>query len=199
MYRIEAAAAARDTPPRSLAMPATSASPAIPAVASPLPIATFAWRIAAPIDLVINVVINASIAAWLYRSLPDVPAVTGHSIAGMAVPMTGILATLTTLSGHWNAIRERRAGRVAPAISTETRWLGRGIGDALATGLVAGGTAWLVARWLATPLAAATLPYPLAVAAIGGYAGLLGYVLHGRAVVRGGRTGLTHAPTLGRG
>ena len=159
--------------------------------ASPEPtrpaIQQLAWRVFAPIDLAINVVINGGIAWWLFAARPAVPLTGPAGLTAMVLPMTLILATVTTFCGFFNAVRERRSGRATPPLSRSAPWALRAVAEAVATGL----GAWLVATALALGLAAAapaaTLGPVAAVLAITMIAGLLGFLLHGRAVSRGGR------------
>jgi hypothetical protein len=105
----------------------------------------------------------------------------------MALPMTAILATATTLFGFWNAVRERRAGRATPPLSRDARWVPRACAEALAAGASAGIVA-VVAAWGLGRVAPDLCVGPVgAVLAIGGYAAVLAFWLHGRAVERGGR------------
>jgi hypothetical protein len=159
--------------------------PARPA-GSPPPIARLAWRVFAPLDAAINVAINAPIAWWLFGGRDEIPLVGPFGLTLMALPMTLILATATTWFGLWNAVRERRAGRASPAIAADVPWMARACVEALVTGVVA----WLLAiaaAWLLGRVIPDLRVGPVgAVLAIAGYAGLLAFVLHGRAVVRGG-------------
>lgn len=150
------------------------------------PIGWLAWRIFAPLDLVINAVINGVIAWWLFGGRAEVPLTGPGGLTMMALPMSFILATVTTFCGFWNAVRERRAGRATPPLATGARWTLRAAGEALVTGAVT----WLGAVAVAAGIArvaptAATGPVG-AVAAITLLAAALGFVLHGRAVERGG-------------
>lgn len=185
-------AAPRDDPD----MPDDDRTRTAQAASAPLPVDRFAWRVAAPLDFVINLAINGGIAAWLFRGSPRVPLTSGLSVASMVVPMSFLLCAITTLFGWWNAVRERRSGRVTPPLPPGVPWLGRAMVDALAAGSAA-----VAVTWLATVLAGATVPQAtvspgMATAGVGLLAGLLGYGFHGRAVTRGGRIG---TPPAGRG
>jgi len=170
-------------------MQSNQSTSALPPRRAALPVERFAWRVAAPLDFVINLAINGGIAAWLFRGLPRVSLTSGLSVASMVVPMSFLLCAITTLFGWWNAVRERRSGRVTPPLPPGTPWLGRAMVDGLAAGAVA-----LAVTWLATVAAEATVPQAtvssgMATAGVGLLAGLLGYCFHGRAVSRGGRIG----------
>jgi hypothetical protein len=165
----------------------TTSHPADSLRAAPPSVAWFAWRVAARIDFLINLLINGAIAAWLYRSAAGVTLVEGLSLAAMLVPMAFFLCAITTVFGWWNAVRERRAGRVLPPLVEGHPWFGRAVLDGVAVGAVACAGTWLALRGLAAALPAAALPAWLAVTVVGTVAGVLGYLFHGRAVVRGGR------------
>lgn len=158
-----------------------------------LSVERFAWRVAAPIDLVINAAINGCIAAWLFRGLPRVPLTSGLSVAAMVLPMSFLLCAITTLFGWMNAVRERRHGRVTPPLPPGVPWLGRAVVDGVAAGAAALAGTWLAVTLAATFLPLATVPYGMATAGVGLLAALLGYGFHGRAVIRGGRLGTTPA------
>lgn len=153
----------------------------------PPPIARLAWRVFAPLDAVINMAINGGVAWWLYGGREEIPLVGPYGLPMMLLPMTFILATLTTFFGWFNAVRERRAGRASPTLAGDAPWALRAWAEALATGAVA----WLLA--LALVLAGrsvgadGSLKPAAAILAITASAGLLAFLLHGRAVVRGGR------------
>jgi len=154
---------------------------------SPPPIGWLAWRVFAPLDAVINVAINAPIAWWLFGGRDEIPLTGPFGLTMMALPMTAILATATTLFGFWNAVRERRAGRATPPLSRDDRWVPRACAEALAAGASAGIVA-VVAAWGLGRVAPDLCVGPVgAVLAIGGYAAVLAFWLHGRAVERGGR------------
>jgi hypothetical protein len=165
--------------------------------AGPPPIDRLAWRVFAPLDAVINVAINAPIAWWLFSGRDEIPLTGPYGLTMMALPMTFILTTATSFFGIWNAVRERRAGRAAPPLGADAPWLVRACGEAVAAGLVA----WLLAiagAWLLGRVAPELRVGPVgAVLAIAAYAGLLAFLAHGRAVVRGGRFGGNGASIAG--
>ncbi|MFM1996828.1 MAG: hypothetical protein RLZZ111_1215 [Planctomycetota bacterium] len=145
-----------------------------------------AWRVFAPLDLVINAVINGSIAWWLYGGRAGVPLTGPGGLTTMALPMSFILATVTTFCGFWNAVRERRAGRATPPLAADARWMLRAAGESLTAGVATWLVAVAVAAGLARAAPTATLGPVGAIAAIAGLAAALGFLLHGRAVMRGG-------------
>jgi hypothetical protein len=145
-----------------------------------------AWRVFAPLDLVINAVINGSIAWWLYGGRAEVPLTGPGGLTMMALPMSFILATMTTFCGFWNAVRERRARRATPPLAADARWMPWAVVESLATGAVT----WLVAKAVAAGLAGAVPMAAVgpigAIVVITAMAAALGFLLHGRAVMRGG-------------
>ncbi|MFM8893755.1 MAG: hypothetical protein ACKOTB_19485 [Planctomycetia bacterium] len=170
-----------------LSAPPPGHEPAAEPAAAPPPIARLAWRVFAPIDLVINVVINGTIAWWLFGSRPTVPLTGPAGLTSMVLPMTAILATLTTFSGVFNAVRERRSGRATPPLSPATRWAARACVEAITTGVCGWLVACVIARGLAAAAPSAAVGPLGGVLAITAIAGLLAFLLHGRAVARGGR------------
>lgn len=154
--------------------------------APPPPIDRLAWRVFAPLDAVINMAINGGVAWWLYGGREEVSLVGPYGLPMMGLPMTFILATLTTFFGWFNAVRERRAGRASPPLAADAPWAMRAWAESLVTGVVV----WLLA--LAVVLAGrsvgadGSLGPAAAILAITAYAGLLAFLLHGRAVARGG-------------
>ncbi|MFM7136840.1 MAG: hypothetical protein ACKO1M_07195 [Planctomycetota bacterium] len=162
-----------------------SGSPS-PRPIGPPPIGRLAWRVFAPLDAAVNVAINAAIAWWLFGGREDIPLTGPDGLTMMALPMTFILATATTCFGIWNAVRERRAGRAAPPLAADAAWLARACVEAFAVGAAALALASAVA-WLLGRVAPELRVGPVgAVLGIAGYAGLLAFILHGRAVARGG-------------
>jgi hypothetical protein len=153
-----------------------------------------AWRVFAPLDLVLNAVINGAIAWWLYGGRTEVTLTGPGGLTMMALPMSFILATVTTFCGFWNAVRERRAGRATPPLAADARWMLRAGMESLATGAVT----WLVATAVAAGLswaAPTTTVGPIgAIVAITALAAALGFLLHGRAVMRGGAVGRADGP-----
>lgn len=145
-----------------------------------------AWRVFAPLDLGVNAVINGAIAWWLYGGRTEVSLTGPGGLTMMALPMSFILATVTTFCGFWNAVRERQAARATPPLAADARWVLRAVGESLATGAVT----WLVAQSLAAGLswvAPKTAVGPIgAIVVITALAAALGFLLHGRAVMRGG-------------
>ena len=154
------------------------------APAPPLP--RIAWRVFAPLDAAINIAINGGIAWWLYGGSDEIPLTGPAGLTMMALPMTFILSAATTYFGVWNAVRERRAGRVEPALGVGASWKSSACTEAVATGVVAWllavGAAWLLGRFNPD----ARVGPVTAVSGIATYAGVVAFLLHGRAVIRGG-------------
>lgn len=154
--------------------------------AAPPPIGRFAWRMFAPLDAAINVAINAPITWWLFGGRDEIPLTGPFGLTMMALPMTFILTTATTFFGIWNAVRERRAGRAAPPLAADAPWLMRACVEAVAAGTAALTLAIAAASLLGRAAPELRVGPVGAVLGIAGYAGLLAFLAHGRAVVRGG-------------
>jgi len=151
------------------------------------PVGWYAWRVAARIDFLVNVLLNGAIAWWFYGAAERVAVAGAASMESMLVPMAFFLGTITSVFGWWNAIRERCAGHVTPPLADSAGWFGRALADGVAAGSIGMAGMWLGLRVVERIAPTATLPGWIAVMAIGAVAGSLGYLFHGRAVVRGGR------------
>jgi len=88
---------------------------------APMTVKQFAWRVAGPRDFFINLVINATIPFWVFKGMDMVPLTGSHSVASVVLPMSLLLCTLTTFFGWFNAVKERRAGVVEPALVQDTK------------------------------------------------------------------------------
>jgi len=156
---------------------------------APMTVKQFAWRVAGPRDFFINLVINATIPFWVFKGMDLVPLTGSHSVASVVLPMSLLLCTLTTFFGWFNAVKERRAGVVEPALVEGTKWASK----AWVNGFTVGVPAFLIAGGLtfgANQLAPdASVGFWTAVLGIGFGAGVLGYVLHSMAIERGGAIG----------
>ena len=82
----------------------------------PMTVKEFAWRVAGPRDFCINLVVNATIPFWVFKGMDLIPLTGAHSVASVVLPMSFLLCTLTTFFGWFNAVKERRAGVVEPAL-----------------------------------------------------------------------------------
>lgn len=154
----------------------------------PVTVPFYAFFMAGPCDFAINVGINTAIP-WYVFSEEHTPLYGRHSLVFMLLAITFCCATLTTVSGFFNCMRERRAGRVVPPTPAETRWKNwRRIAwrTGLKRGVIALGLASLVAAAFYPAFAEQMLPTWSVIAAAGLYAGTLGYWLHAWAVVTAG-------------
>lgn len=166
------------------------ATPFATAPRTPMSVRDFAWRVAGPRDFLINLLVNTAIPFLLFRGLDAVPLTGRHSLSAIVVPMSFLLCTLTTFFGWFNAIKERRAGTVVPAVEPGTRWATRAWLAGLAVGLPAVAATTATAVLLGRFAAGVTVGYWPAVLGIGVAAGLAGLFLHARAVERGGAIGV---------
>ncbi len=164
----------------------TSVKPGGKAHRPPLSVREFAWRVAGPREFVIVLVINTIIPYWVYRGLDLVPLTGEHSVASVVLPMSFLLCTLTTFFGWFNAIKERRAGRVLPPLVDNIRWSGRAWLNGLVAGIAALGIATVATFLVRRVMPGATISFWIAVLGIGFCAALVSFALHCRAVERGG-------------
>lgn len=166
-----------------MTMPAKSAAQA---QRPPRSVHDFAWRLAGPRDFVINLVINTTIPFWIFREHDAVPLTGGHSVASVVLPMSFLLCTLTTFFGWFNAIKERRVGTVVPPVADNIRWSGRAWRDGLTAGTAALAVAAIATLLVNRLMPGVTIGFWIVVWGIGLGAGLTGFLLHSRAVQRGG-------------
>lgn len=156
---------------------------------NPMTVKEFAWRVAGPRDFFINLVVNATIPFWVFKGMDLVPLTGSHSVASVVLPMSFLLCTLTTFFGWFNAVKERRAGVVEPALVEGTKWAGQawinGFSVGLPAFLIVLGITFGVDQYAPD----ASVGFWAAVLGIGFGAGVLGYVLHSMAIVRGGAIG----------
>ena len=155
----------------------------------PMTVKEFAWRVAGPRDFCINLVVNATIPFWVFKGMDLIPLTGRHSVASVVLPMSFLLCTLTTFFGWFNAVKERRAGLVEPALVEGTKWAGQ----AWINGFTVGLPAFLIALGITFGVNQfapdASVGFWTAVLGIGFGAGVMGYVLHSLAIERGGVIG----------
>ena len=155
----------------------------------PMTVKEFAWRVAGPRDFCINLVVNATIPFWVFKGMDLIPLTGSHSVASVVLPMSFLLCTLTTFFGWFNAVKERRAGVVEPALVGGTKWAGQ----ARINGFTVGLPAFLIALGITFGVNQfapdASVGFWTAVLGIGFGAGVMGYVLHSLAIERGGAIG----------
>jgi hypothetical protein len=170
-------------------MPATETTPA-----GLRSLRAFAYRVAGPRDLVINVLINALVATWVYHGVDEVPLVGWLSLLVYCGPMCFLLPAITTYFGYLNGVVARWKGIAGPSWPAGTPWVRAALVRSFMRGAVVCAcclVCFLTIDHLAPNLA---LSKWTAVAVVGLTAGILGYVLHARAVVLAGRLGAGHEP-----
>jgi len=90
----------------------------------------FAYRKQAPVDTVVNIVINVVIVVvslWGLGTVDVVPqppprGTFGHSLFGSLFPMAVIMTMITTVMGVKTTVKKRIAGEVTPPLNANVRW-----------------------------------------------------------------------------
>lgn len=152
----------------------------------------FAYRKQAPVDAIINTVINVIIvlvSLWGLGSVhvvPQPPPVGSFSLSlfGSLFPMAIIMTLMVTIMGVKIAVKKRIAGEVTPPLDPGVRWFK----PALATGVLHALAAFgfismfgLIIHYL-WPLA--TISVPLATVVVAVVAAILAYIESVAAVLR---------------
>jgi hypothetical protein len=160
-----------------------------PAQSSRRSLADYAWRVLGPREFVINVLINLPIAYWVYRHVERVPLVGWLSLLVYCGPMSAILPTLTTFFGVMNGVLARAQGKAGEPWTPGVPWKS----TAWRTGIATAGVVLPIAVltfWGSDRLwPGITVSRGMAITVVALYGGILGYLLHVRAVVKAGRLG----------
>jgi hypothetical protein len=143
--------------------------------------------VAGPREFVITGVINTLIAVWVFHGATRVPVTDGLSLGTYFGFMTFLLPLASTFFGFYSGVNERRSGRVEPAWPANGRWTGVAVAVAVGCAICVWGVGMGLLRMLDQLLPAATVPLWAGIGSIGLVAGVLGYLLHGLAVVSAGR------------
>jgi hypothetical protein len=146
----------------------------------------YAWKVLAPREFVIIVLINAPIAWFVYRHAERVPLVGWLSLLVICGPMSFILPALTTFFGYMNGVLARARGRAGSPWPAGARWRATAWRAGLCTAAVVGSCFIVSCILLDRVLPGVTLVKGLAVIVVALYAGILGFLLHARAVIRAG-------------
>lgn len=96
----------------------------------------YAYRIAGPIDLVINLVINAGIALYFLWNVEELPVVGWHSASMFFAPMTFCVLTFATFFGTMNGVTQRKAGLGKGPVSADVPWARMGWKSGLRLGTI---------------------------------------------------------------
>jgi hypothetical protein len=150
----------------------------------PYPLEQFAYRKQAPLDAIINTVINVIIvlvSLWGLGTVhvvpPPPPAGSfSHSLFGSLFPMAVIMTLMTTIMGVRITVKRRIAGEVTPPLDPAVRWfrpaLATGVLHALAAfGLISVFGLIIHYKW---PLA--MISVPLAAVVVAAVAAVLAYI-----------------------
>ncbi len=152
----------------------------------PLSVPHYAFFMAGPCDFVVNVAINTLIPWYVFGDSEQTALYGRHSLVFVLLAITFCCATLTTVSGYFNCVRERKAGRVVPPVDATLPWAGVAWLTGLVRGIVALAIGGAIAAALYPTLGDATIATSWAIGIAGLYAGTLGYWLHAWAVITAG-------------
>ena len=149
-------------------------------------LANYAWRVLAPREFVINVLVNAPIAWFVYRKAEGVPLVGWLSLLVICGPMSFILPTLTTYFGTMNGVVARVRRRAGLPWPSGARWQARACVAGLRTAAVVGPVNLVAILMLDRVFPGLTFAKWTAILLVACYGGLLGFWLHARAAIRAG-------------
>jgi hypothetical protein len=147
----------------------------------------FAFRVAGPRDFAINLAINGTIAWWLFGGREAIPISGSESIFNMLLPMAYIESTLTTFFGLLNGTLRLRKLDSSLETVRRGRWFLTAVGQSVFYGFVALAIAISIRFILRFAFPTAVLSPRSVVILIGLTSGLLGYILHVRAVLASSR------------
>jgi hypothetical protein len=96
----------------------------------------FAYRKQAPLDAIVNIVINVLIVVVSLRGLGSVyvmppPLGVGHSLFGSLFPMVMMMTMITTIMGVRVTVKKRIAGEVTPPLDPNVRWFKSAVATAI--------------------------------------------------------------------
>jgi len=144
----------------------------------------FAYLVAGPRDIAINLVLNGAIAWWIFGGSEVVPLAGPDSIFKMLLPMAAIESTLTSFFGLLNGTRELNKKPRYQTMPRRRRWIILMVTYSLTQGILGlsvFAAAMFLARWLVPTV---TLSPRWVPPIIGLISGTLAYVLHSRAVIK---------------
>ncbi|MGM0489091.1 MAG: hypothetical protein ACQESR_20310 [Planctomycetota bacterium] len=144
----------------------------------------YAWRVLAPREFAINVLINGLIAWWVYSHADRVTLLGWSSVLVMCGPISFILPTLTTFFGRMNGVVARGRRKAGLPWPENGRWQAMAWVAGLGNSAIVGPAAVMILLLLDYILPGLTLAKWTAIALVACYSGLLGFVLHGRAVLQ---------------
>ncbi|HEX4145904.1 MAG TPA: hypothetical protein VHY91_20545 [Pirellulales bacterium] len=144
----------------------------------------FALCVAGPRDFVINLLINGTIAWWLFSGAAEIPVAGAGSIFEMLLPMAAIESTATSFTGLLNGTSKLRKRALVQAAFPRRTWLVRALRYSLLQG-VFGFLASLIAMFVVRlTIPTVTLSPATVTIVIGLIAGTLGYVVHSRGMLK---------------
>ena len=153
---------------------------------------TFAYRKQAPVDAVINSVLNTVITLvglWGMDSVhvvPPPPPVGSFTLSlfGSLFPMAIIMTLVVTIMGVRTTVKKRIGGEVTPQLDPKVRWFKTALATGIFRALAAFGFFSIFALIIHYKWPLATISVPLAVAIVAMVAATLAYVGSVAAVLR---------------
>jgi hypothetical protein len=158
----------------------------------PVSLEQFAYRKQAPVDVVINVIINVAIAMkslWGLGSIAVVPQPppTGsfsQSLFGSLFPMAIIMTMFTTMLGVRTTVQKRIKGEVRPGLDPNVRWFKPALATAVLRSFAAFGLISLFGLITHYTAPLATVSVQMAWVIVGVLAAVLAYIESVAAVLK---------------
>jgi hypothetical protein len=152
----------------------------------------FAYQKQAPVDAIINTVINVIIvlvSLWGLGSVPVVPPPPpvgsfSHSLFGSLFPMAIIMTLMVTIMGVRITVKKRIAGEVTPPLNPDVRWFKPALATGILHALAAFGFISMFGLIIHYNWPLATISIPLATAVVAAVAATLAYAESVAAVLR---------------
>lgn len=152
----------------------------------------FAYQKQAPVDAIINTVINVIIvlvSLWGLGSVHVVPPPPpvgsfSHSLFGSLFPMAIIMTLIVTIMGVRITVKKRIAEEVTPPLNPDVRWFKPALATGILHALAAFGFISMFGLIIHYKWPLATISVPLATAVVAAVAATLAYVESVAAVLR---------------
>ena len=141
----------------------------------------YAYQKQAPIDTIVNIVINVVIVLVILRQLDSVyimppPAGDGPSLFGSLFPAAVMTTMITTILGVRNTVSKRIAGEVVPPLAPGVRWFRPAFGAGLLRAFAALGVISTFGLITHNNWPQATISVQGAVITVGVISGVLAYI-----------------------
>lgn len=147
----------------------------------PYSLERFAYQKQAPVDTVVNIVINVVIVLVTLRKLDSVyvmppPTGEGQSLFGSLFPVAVMTTMITTIMGVRNTVSKRIAGEVVPPLKAGVQWFRPAFGAGLLRAFAALGVISTFGLITHSNWPQVTISVQSAVITVGVIAGVLAYI-----------------------